>query len=171
MKRMSTSFLIVIALLSLVKCQYPPISQGTFINSGTPPFVTLDFDCNMREFAYTFGKSLQPRQQEFVELFDALQLQSCNMSRPQSTHSKYRTKINTNTETAIGCQYYVDSAKGNDNNNGSISSPFKTIEHAISYSTSHRANNQQLCILYLREGVFYLENGPILITEIITKRK
>eukprot|EP01084_Bolivina_argentea_P058420 106690_1 len=60
----------------------PPTSDGQFINSGTPGGVPVSFDCAAREYAWSYGQQIQPHHGNFVELFDALQLSACNVSRP-----------------------------------------------------------------------------------------
>ena len=148
------TFFVLVFIWIITANGSPPISQGSFINSGTPTGVTLDFDCDVRKYAYQYGMSLQPRHGKFVELFDALQLNACNQTRPNDIDSWIPPNLNTIDGE---CSFYVDPNNGNDSNSGSISSPFLSIERGINETRIYHGKNAgQQCYLYLRSGIFYL---------------
>eukprot|EP01083_Nonionella_stella_P316553 1148432_1 len=141
-----------------------PTSNGEFINSGTPGGVPLSFDCAVREYAYQYGMSLQPRHGTFIELFDALQLHACNITRPSNKQaSTWTPPKHDKPMTTNACIFYVDATKGNDANDGSIGKPLQTIEKGILRVRSSRTSSTQSCTLYLRNSTFYITN-PILLT-------
>ena len=144
-------------LLNINKCQK---SIGNFINSGTPIGVELSFDCTVREYAYQYGMNMQPRHQQFVDLFDALQLSACNKTRPKTNNQiQWKPPIfHSNEVNADNCIFYIDAINGNDNNDGSINSPLKTIGQGIIKTRSNRTTSIENCILYLRKGIFYLSS-------------
>ena len=75
---------------------------GAFINPGTPPGVSPEYDCGLRKYTWEYGKKLLPQRGEFRcdashtsdasdscvciaacrTLFEALQLQECNLTTP-----------------------------------------------------------------------------------------
>eukprot|EP01083_Nonionella_stella_P305540 1066275_1 len=130
-----------------------PISNGDFINSGTPGGIPLSFDCAVRRYAWEYGKQIQPRHGHFVELFDALQLAACNVTRP-SAKKRFPPKYKTNT--ASSCTYYIDVNSGSDTNDGSLSSPFQSILKGIETTRSRRKTTPNAaCVLQLMEGTYY----------------
>eukprot|EP01084_Bolivina_argentea_P098106 176351_1 len=154
--------LVVLYLSGLISLNHvtanAPISMGHFINSGTPSGVNISFDCAIREYAYNFGINLQPRHGSFVSLFDALQLQACNMTRPQLTQRKINN-YSTTYDIIDNCIFYVDPINGSDNNNGTTPSiAFSTIEKGISASRLARKSSNTKCILNLMSGTFYQKN-------------
>lgn len=133
-----------------------PSSHGDFINPGTPDGVTVSFDCEVRKYALQYGQSLQPRHGSSVHLFDALQLESCNMSRPTSNTDTSSTQKPVFKPSAQ-CSYYIDAVNGNDANDGSLNSPFLTIKKGIITTRKQRTGNE-LCELNLFKGTFYLND-------------
>ena len=119
-----------------------PTSDGEFINSGTPDGIPLSFDCSARYYAWEYGKQIQPRHGNFVELFDALQLQACNHSRPIPQNRKaslYTTKVDTD------CAYWIDANHGFDSNDGSVSSPFQSIMKGVEATRKGRKSSISIC--------------------------
>jgi hypothetical protein len=55
-------------------------SSHTMVHSGTPQGVPPQSDCAIRQFAWEYGRRLQPGRGEFKSLFDALQLGGCGGS-------------------------------------------------------------------------------------------
>ena len=118
--------------LKLTEISDPPISNGNFINSGTPSVVTVSFDCAARIYAYQYGQQIQPRHGTFVDLFDSLQLQACNQTRPKPTPRYIPTyKSSSSNKLTAGCTFYIDPVNGKDTNDGSLTSPFLTIMKGI----------------------------------------
>eukprot|EP01084_Bolivina_argentea_P066972 122073_1 len=138
----------------------PPHSQGQFINSGTPGGVPVSFDCAAREYAYQYGQQIQPRHGKFVGLFDALQLQACNQTRPEP-EPQYIPNFHSNGAITAGCTFFVDPVNGDDSNSGSETSPFLTIIKGITATRNARTQNEQ-CTLNLMKGVFYQTETIIL---------
>ena len=108
--------------LNLTQIKDPPSSNGNFINSGTPQKVPLSFDCAAREYAYQYGQQIQPRHGTFVDLFDALQLIACNKTRPIPTPRYIPIFKST---------FYIDPINGNNNNLGSKTASFLSIEKSM----------------------------------------
>ena len=127
-----------------VSCKkHPPIGP-----SG-PSKVPLEFECGMREAAYQFGQHLAPARGTFVELFDAMQLETmCNKTRPKSTAASSRAgwvaaavgaahaqrgaasrQRKDNSETAK--EFHVNSASGSDTGPGTAAAPFASVERGV----------------------------------------
>ena len=68
---------------------YPGLTAAppAFNHAGTPPGVSHSFDCAARKAAYSFGQALLPDRGDFKSLFQALQLQACNMTTPATMDS------------------------------------------------------------------------------------
>ena len=141
--------------------QFPPSSNGNFINPGTPGNVDPVFDCDVRMYAYEYGMQIQPRHGNFVSLFDALQLgTACNQTRPK----EIKRNIPNYDSKLTGCEYYVDPINGDDRNIGTtIEDALLTIEKAIKGTRKDRINDET-CVINLMEGTFYLSE-QVLLTE------
>ena len=143
-------------------------SSANFINSGTPSGVTTSFDCAVRYYAYEYGQQLQSRQGTFVSLFDALQLNACNYTRPQESPRKVPNFNNVNSESdEQECIYFVDPNNGSDSDSGqtpltafiSIERAIKAVRHArANVKHSEKALSQHPCVINLMEGTFYLSS-------------
>jgi hypothetical protein len=116
------------------------------INPGTPHGVPVGYDCSVRKFAWEFGKKTLPSRGEFRTLFEALQLQHCNITTPTTVDVWSPPKYPT---PASGTILYVDpdAAAGGD---GSIEKPFCTLSAAVTAATG----NTDATIM-LRAGVHY----------------
>ena len=141
-----------------------------FINSGTPQYIDIEFDCTMRKYAYQYGKKIQPRHGSFVDLFDALQLQACDETRPSVSDNDIETTYyfpeNNNNSDNLDCIFYVDPIYGNDTDDGiSEISPFSTIEAAIDATRNVSNRSETECVINLLEGTFYL-SSTIMLTQI-----
>lgn len=144
-----------------------PTSDGQFINSGTPGGVPLSFDCNGRYYAWQYGKQIQPRHGDFVELFDALQLSACNYTRPSPPKQKKMPRYTT--EIGAECQFYISADSGSDSNDGSLQAPFQTIMKGVEATRSARQNGKLMaattqCTLSLMEGTYY-QSDTIILTD------
>ncbi len=140
-------------------------SDGQFINSGTPGGVPLSFDCAGRYYAWQYGKQIQPRHGDFVELFDALQLAACNYTRP--TPPKKRKYPRYTTQIGAQCQFYISAESGSDSNDGSLQSPFQTIMKGVEATRNTRHNDKLMtpttpCTLNLMEGTYYQSDTIVL---------
>eukprot|EP01084_Bolivina_argentea_P030680 56808_1 len=133
-----------------------PSSHDGFINSGTPDGVTKSFDCTAREYAYEYGKELHKgRHGTFVTLFDALQLEACNQTRPKETERKIPVYSSNIDKPNANCIFYIDPIHGSNNNSGvSPSLAFQSIEKGIIESRQTRVGQEQ-CILNCMNGTFY----------------
>eukprot|EP01111_Echinosteliopsis_oligospora_P012301 TRINITY_DN4197_c0_g1_i1.p1 TRINITY_DN4197_c0_g1~~TRINITY_DN4197_c0_g1_i1.p1 ORF type:complete len:808 (-),score=212.17 TRINITY_DN4197_c0_g1_i1:52-2475(-) len=112
-----------------------------------PPHATQSFDCAARSFAWEYAQAIQSWRTNLKEVYDALELATlCNTTYRAPVISKkyYRPR---DSETI----YYV-AVNGSDSNAGSLSSPFQTIQKALSVA----ANNVGGVTIYLREGIFYI---------------
>ena len=157
-----------------------------FINSGTPSNIKSSFDCAVRYYAYEYGQEIQQRHDTFVSLFDALQLQACNYTRPQESLrqipnyelNKKKTGSNTKNSSISDCIFYVDPNDGSDFNLGtSPNKALSTISQAIKSTREFKSNlhrkieksndddsyySMYPCTINLMQGTFYLESTIIL---------
>ena len=127
-----------------------------FYHSGTPPGITRSFDCAARKAAFTFGQTLLPARGSFKTLFQALQLQACNMTTPEAM-DEYQPPSYAAPE---GVALYVDYAKGDDASGaGTLEQPLRTIAAAVA-----KAAGTKDATVLLRGGTHYtpqtVEIGP-----------
>ena len=59
-----------------------------FTFSGSPAGVSQATDCAIRRAAWAYGKKLLPRKKSFKTLFDALQLDACGVTPPDTSRNK-----------------------------------------------------------------------------------
>eukprot|EP01043_Picozoa_sp_COSAG02_P029584 COSAG02_NODE_1848_length_10680_cov_53.675551_5_plen_486_part_00 len=109
-------------------------------------------ECHGRLLAYEFGLSLIPLRAPQIESFDALELESCGITRPANTPLP---PIKLNVSSA-GTTVFVDPAKGSDNNGsaaGGAKAPFATITGALAVLRKSPGPRTMI----LRGGVHYLQ--------------
>lgn len=124
------------------------------VNSGTPGGVPAHYDCAVREHAWEFGKATLPSRGDFKSLFDALQLQHCNVSAPHPTTMDVWKPPSYPTPTT-GALFVAPGAPAG--GNGTKAKPFATLAQAVSAA----AGKGKVTIL-LRAGVHY--SGQLLIS-------
>ena len=126
-----------------------------FSHAGTPPGITHSFDCAARKAAYSFGQTLLPGRGDFKTLFQALQLQACNMTTP-TVMDEYRPP---HYDPPVGTALYVDPL-GDDVNPGTLEQPLRSIAAAVA-KTAGKASG---ATVLLRGGTHYtpetVEIGP-----------
>ena len=129
-----------------------------FNHAGTPPGITHSFDCAARKAAYSFGQALLPGRGDFKSLFQALQLQACNMSTP-AVMDEYRPPT---YGPPAGAALYVD-PHGDDANPGTLERPLRSIAAAVARSAG-KASGPLGATILLRGGTHYtpetVEIGP-----------
>ena len=129
-----------------------------FNHAGTPPGITHTFDCAARKAAYSFGQALLPGRGDFKSLFQALQLQACNMSTP-AVMDEYRPPT---YGPPAGAALYVD-PHGDDANPGTLERPLRSIAAAVARSAG-KASGPLGATILLRGGTHYtpetVEIGP-----------
>ena len=129
-----------------------------FNHAGTPPGITHSFDCAARKAAYSFGQALLPGRGDFKTLFQALQLQACNMSTP-AVMDEYRPPT---YGPPAGAALYVD-PHGDDANPGTLERPLRSIAAAVARSAG-KASGPLGATILLRGGTHYtpetVEIGP-----------
>ena len=121
-------------LISLVICTstdkpigpFPNVINGKFHDLARPYLADVNVDCHIKMAAYDFAKKIQPERGEHRAVFDALQLQQCNMERPGEDKPLEIPDIED-----PGFSVFVDIHQGDDQNSGSIRDPVKTIERGI----------------------------------------
>ena len=153
-----------ILILSLAICTsvdkhigpFPNIIGGKFHDLARPYLADINVDCHIKRAAYDFAKEIQPERKNHRAVFDALQLQQCNMERPPQDEP-----LNIPDIEYPGFTVFVDGHSGNDKNSGTIRDPVKTIERGIALTRGVSGNRT----LYLREGEYYLSK-PLLLTKI-----
>ena len=125
-------------------------------HSNTSIAVKNTTDCRSRLLAYEFALQLVPLRAPCIEVFDALELHTCNITRPPDVP---RRAVPLNVSKA-GTTVYVDPARGSDQpgQSGAIGSPFATIPRALSVlRTKPRPRT-----MVLRGGVHYLNETLVL---------
>ena len=135
------------------------VTNGELINPGTPNGVDISFDCDIRQFTYEYGMNLQNRHGNFISLYDALQLNGCNVTKPINNKYKHNGNINRyklkHNIKADSCTYYIDPVNGNDSNTGtSINNALLTIDKGISVVRTNRIDGEH-CTINLLNGTFY----------------
>jgi hypothetical protein len=109
-----------------------------------PQKVPVEFECGMRAAAYDFAKHLMPSRGAFVEVFDAMQLETmCNRTRPadtslQASRAGWAVDVaSAEAEAAAaaagseGTAVHVDGSSGSDTNPGTAAKPVATIEKGV----------------------------------------
>lgn len=136
---------IAVALLLAAAYSQDVKPSGKFINGGTPGGVPPTFDCKTRYAAYEYGKYLLPKHGAFRTLFEALQLQECNLETPAEIDTFTPPQFPT-PDAAL----YVSSTTGADSNPGTEASPFKTIAAAVLAAKSGAT-------IVLRKGTYHTD--------------
>ena len=151
-------------LISLVICTstdkpigpFPNVINGKFHDLARPYLADVNVDCHIKMAAYDFAKKIQPERGEHRAVFDALQLQQCNMERPGEDKPLEIPDIED-----PGFSVFVDVHQGDDQNSGSIRDPVKTIEKGIALTRGVEGKKT----VFLREGEYYLSK-PLLLTKV-----
>jgi hypothetical protein len=119
-------------------------------NASSVSAVKNTTDCHGRLTAYEYSLTLIPARAPQVEVFDALELEGCGVTRPQDAPWP-AVKLNVSSS---GTTFYVDATKGSDSfGSGKIGAPFATIEKAMGALRAALAPRT----LILRAGVHYLK--------------
>ena len=118
----------------------------------SPVNVDPSFDCEIRNLAYQYAQKLLPQYGSLQAVYDALQLQNCDMSL---SSGKYKPRPFLYQSYKEGVEIYVDAVNGNDENSGDISHPLQSIVKAIEVFRSQVVRSPTT--IYLRKGTYYLE--------------
>ena len=125
-------------------------------NPGTPHNVPTAVDCAVRKLAYDYGRHLLPERGSFGTLFEALQLQFCNLSTPATMDAYIAPHLATPDAATT---FYVDAnAALGARADGSQARPFPTLGAAVS-----AAANKQNATVLVRGGTYHL-SAPLQIT-------
>ena len=135
---------------------FPNVINGEFHDLARPYFADVNVDCHIKMAAYDFAKEIQPERGNLRSVFDALQLEQCEMQRPEEDRRVRIPEVENPGFTVL-----VDIVHGNDENDGKIDSPVKTIERGLSLVRGVEGRRT----LYLREGTYYVSK-PILLTKV-----
>ena len=149
--------------------------SSQLVHSGTPTGISQATDCAIRQFAWEYGKKLQPSRGDFKSLYDALQLAACGTptpltQAPLSPHAPVPHTLNplqdmhtppTHPVPAPGTAIFiVDPTSGDDiaavQQPGST--PYATIAAAVAASRNRSASENRSipAHIVLREGVHHL---------------
>lgn len=109
-------------------------------------------DCPIKELAWSYAKWLLPEYGTFQAVYDALQLQNCNISLHSGRVFHYQAKSEKPASEAE--QIFVDILHGSDDAKGSMDAPLRTIERAMELFRGIYAPLPT--IIYLRSGTYYL---------------
>ena len=118
----------------------------------SPINVEPSLDCEIRNLAYQYAQKLLPQYGSFQAVYDALQLQNCNVSL---SSGKYKPRPFLYQSYKEGVEIFVDAVNGNDENSGDISHPLQSIVKAIEVFRSQVVRSPTT--IYLRKGIYYLE--------------
>jgi len=146
---MSKSCLVAAAALLASAAVYSQDIHPTsnFTHEGTPSAVSATFDCKTRYAAYQYGQHLLPARGSFRTLFEALQLQHCNLETPKEMDD-YMAPTYATPMDAV----YVDAVAGSDSNSGTKTAPFKTIAKAVTF-----VEGKSKSTIVLRAGTHYTD--------------
>ena len=129
---------------------------GVFQCNGdglSPVNVEPSLDCEIRNLAYQYAQKLLPQYGSLQAVYDALQLQNCDISL--SSGKLYKPRPFLYQSYKEGVEIYVDAVNGNDDNSGDISHPLQSIVKAIELFRSQVVRSPTT--VYLRKGTYYLE--------------
>lgn len=135
---------------------FPNRINGEFHDLARPYLADVNVDCHIKRAAYDFAKTIQPERGNHRAVFDALQLQQCDMERPEEDKPLPIPEIKD-----PGFTVFVSVSDGDDNNDGSIEHPVKTIERAVAMTRGIEGRKT----VYIREGTYYLSK-PLLLTKV-----
>ena len=131
--------------LLVTAAAYAVVATPPFINPGTPAGVPASYDCAVRKHAWEYGKTTLPQRGDFKTLYDALQLQACDVPTPSTEDTWTPPQYPTPSSGAI----FVDS-KAAHSGSGTKEAPFRTIAEALSAAVSPST-------ILLREGTYHTE--------------
>ena len=135
---------------------FPPALSAQMVHSGTPEGVSHETDCAIRQFAWEFGRRLQPSRGEFKSLFDALQLSACGVTTPAQQDQWEPPAASQRTAEVL--ELTVDPFAGTDpaeNSTVTTAGSFRTIAAAVRASRTRRSS--QPVHVVLRGGVHFVE--------------
>ena len=118
----------------------------------SPVNVEPSLDCEIRNLAYQYAQKLLPQYGSLQAVYDALQLQNCDISL---NSGKYKSRPFLYQSYKEGIEIFVDAVNGNDENSGDISHPLQSIVKAIEVFRSQVVRYPTT--IYLRKGTYYLE--------------
>jgi len=104
----------------------PHLSYAAWL-SGSPTWVPNDADCTIRALAYEYGRKLLPRRRTFKSLYDALQLQHCQIRKPPAMEEWLPPERSMESFKNI---IYV-AEDGDDADLGSFHAPKKSLSGAL----------------------------------------
>ena len=149
--RSSTVFLFALALSGIAWCRQHkrpfPRAFSKAVN------VDPQLDCAIKELAWDYAKKLLPGQGDFASVYNALQLDACNVSRAAKRYEP-RPFSHCVSLRADARTIYVDAVKGSDSNPGTLAQPVKTVMQGVRLSRMRDYNIEGL--IYLRAGTYYL---------------
>ena len=140
---MTSYFNSLVALLSPLFLQY-------HYTLGWP--LDPKVDCPIKELAWDYAKQLLPQYGTFQAVYDALQLQNCNVSLKSGRVFEYEVRY---SKPAVGVnEIFVDIVNGNDSAEGSKDDPLRTIERGVEVFRGKYAPYPS--VIYLRNGTYFL---------------
>ena len=122
-----------------------------------------EFDCEMRKAAYEYGQTLLPRMAEFETLWYALNLNSedCHVEPKSKVQKAERIPKRLDDTVTDSNAIYVHPTKGNDENEGTSSSPLSSIQKAADLAATSEGKNY----VALFAGTYYLSETIVLTSE------
>ena len=134
-----------------------------------------ELECQVRLLAYQFALTIQPYRGTQPLTFQELQIDSYCDNTTNPKYYEYKKALEPIHEPTSKRDFiinqdpniytvYIDPSKGNDINNGSISSPFRSLQRGLESTRSLQSNriNKQIIIrtgtLYLNETIYLSPN-------------
>ena len=131
----------------------------SFIKEGYNANVN-DLECQVRKLAFQYAQQIQSFRDQ-NDTYTALNIDGYCANIP-GYKDDIKFEYNKGTSNIIDGDsiytVYVDPINGNDNNNGSINSPFLTLYKAVDYLRSFKSNDISKQII-IREGILYMNNN------------
>jgi hypothetical protein len=127
-------------------------APAAFWNPGTPPNVSMSYDCAWRQHAWAFAKATLPHRGNFRSVFDALQLQACGLQPPPVPDTFVAPRFPTPSNSATTAVLYaaVNATKAGD---GSRERPFTLVAAVAAVTAAPRTHT---VTLLLRGGTYRL---------------
>lgn len=134
-----------------------------------PLSVDPALDCGMRTLAWNYSLFLRPDLAPQQAVFDALRLgadcglptptATTDLASPRTVEAAFEDRVTARFGAEYAATWYADPVNGNDSNSGTLQSPFKTVQKAVSAARS----GPSPALIQLRNGTFYL-SAPVLLT-------
>jgi len=138
-------------------------TAGHPLNNTIYPIIA--FDCAMRKLSMEFARSLLSSAISCDPVYDALRLQECDGTSHLAHVLGIRNSQEKGPPKTTSTSYFYVSTDGNDNNDGSFSSPFATLQRARDAARKLPMGTNSIdprAVIMIRTGYYYLANTLVL---------